>query len=318
VEFNHERLKLIRTSRNLTQQKLADEMDKYPKTIQRWENPKTDPPLASAPKDTVFKIAKTLDVEIGVLTGDLPMPDIKPFKPQAERSRIGADVSDRTHNAYVIAKKRYGYSKTEIIEMAPLLLAIIAEGSLDFRRQNLEQLEEQLDTQPNSLGRVLTDEDIECLEQEEASIRKKDLFGKGVTSEGSSISYYPRLGNPFDSYLHRIVDALTNNDAVYLDDEYEDSFVNGIPDFTVFWDEAIKLTNNDSDLAAKVNVGIIQLKNMPDELWSEDATENRVAWLHEEEERKNRELEDQIKVAAQSPDNSLIDQFLETNGEKSK
>jgi len=314
MKIDHERLKKTRADRGLTAKKLADKLEITPKTIQRWENPKKDSLPLTIPKGRASKLAKALDVETGVLTGDLPMPDLKPLRPEAKRLRIGADVSSRTHNAYIIAKKRYGYSQTEIIEMAPLLLAIIAEGSLDFRRKNLEQV----NTNPNSLGLIETDEDNECFEQEEDSIKKNDLFGELVTPEGSKVSYYPPTGNPFTSYMYSIVNALTNKEAVHLDEEYEASFVKGIPDYTTFLDDARKLAGGDELLAQEIAMGIIKLKKMPDNLWPEDAIDRRVDWLRKEKERKNRELEELKKEAAQSTDNSFIDPFLGDDGEENK
>ena len=70
---------------------------------------------------------------IGTATGD-----------NSDRVQMGAQVAPKTRLAYDLIKRRYGVSATEIINMAPLFFALLAEGSLAWRREKLEEAEEAI------------------------------------------------------------------------------------------------------------------------------------------------------------------------------
>ena len=86
-------------------------------------------------------LAKALRVEPEVLTGKLPLPE-SDKTPELERVQIGAQVAPKVRLAYDLIKRRYGVSTTEMITMGPLFFALLAQGSLAWRREKLKEVEE--------------------------------------------------------------------------------------------------------------------------------------------------------------------------------
>ena len=162
------RLRSLREEKDLTRLQLAKQSGITEKTVQRLELEKEPQPSR---KKTLERLAKALDVEPGVLTGELPPPksdvvstsnssknqrivltgELPPPKSDKapaydpERVQIGAQVAPKVRLAYDLLKRRYGVSATEIISMAPLFFALLAEKSLADRREKLKELKEGID-----------------------------------------------------------------------------------------------------------------------------------------------------------------------------
>ena len=139
IQIDPERLHSLRQKKGLSRPQLAKQSGITERTIQRLEKE----PQPSQ-KKTLNRLAKALRVEPEVLTGELPLPE-SDKAPEPERVQIGAQVAPKVRLAYDFIKRRYGVSATEIINMAPLFFALLAEGSLAWRRKKLKELEEGVD-----------------------------------------------------------------------------------------------------------------------------------------------------------------------------
>ena len=114
----HNRLLALRKKKNLSRERLKQLSSVSVRTIQRLEN--TAQGNLAPHGNTVERLAKALDVEPGVLTGALPMPDSGEAPASvAPRVQIGAELAPKARLAYDLVKRRYGVSATEIINMAP-------------------------------------------------------------------------------------------------------------------------------------------------------------------------------------------------------
>ena len=146
MKIDPERLHSLRNKKGFTRSQLAQRSGISERTIQRLEN---EPQRSQKSQEhTLNSLAQALGVEKepGVLTGELPLPnsDKAPTGDNSDRVQIGAQIAPKTRLAYDLIKHRYGVSRTEIINMAPLFFVLLAEGSLAQRREKLKEVEDML------------------------------------------------------------------------------------------------------------------------------------------------------------------------------
>ncbi len=291
MKIDSKSLRSLRQKQGLTRPQLAERAKITVRTIQRLENEPQQ--CQKSRKDTLERLAKALGVkegEEGVLTGELPLPESdKAPASDSERVQIGAQIAPKARLAYDLIKRRYGVSPTEIINMAPLFFALLAEGSLAWRCEKLKEAYEAIDR----LGQVelghgvftgtLTVADMAIAEEEE-SIEKNDLFGEHLLQNTNMVGgqpFDPSTGNPFASYLRELKAELAIPGIVDVD--------NGgtlfgsplkFPDYDICRD-ALNDIANDSDYAKMaLETGHVRLSEIPEELMAEDASsEERAKWL---------------------------------------
>ena len=176
----------------------------------------------------VARLSQALGVEPGVLTGELPMPagELAPGVPigeprdGGELENISAKLLPEEKTAYELVKHTYGIYQSDLIRMAPLLLALIAENSFAWRRRKVEECQELADRlravpkagpegkECGFLGYVYGIWRVkEGAAGELESIEERDLLG--LTLDGKSESafdfgYDPNEGNPFVDYLRHL------------------------------------------------------------------------------------------------------------------
>ena len=142
-----------------------------------------------------------------MLTGEEPLPEsVKAPASASKPPQIGAQITPKVRLAYDLIKRRYGVSATEIINMAPLFFALLAEGSLAWRREKLKELKEGIDRLEQIEGFWHSGQGLpfavtpvpEAIEEEEDSIAKADLFGEHLLG-CSTYDLDPSTDNPFAS-----------------------------------------------------------------------------------------------------------------------
>ena len=137
MKIDSDRLKTIRQQKKLSRPDLERASGINVRTIQRLENEPDE--CKTTREDTLMRLANTLEVEPDVLTGELPLPELDEA-PASEPDpvRIGAQIAPKVRLAYDLIKRRYGVNATDIINMAPLFFALLAEGSFARRREELD------------------------------------------------------------------------------------------------------------------------------------------------------------------------------------
>lgn len=298
MKFDPKRLKILRVENKLTAVKLAEKIRKTSKTIQRWENPKGK--MASAPEDTVIALAKVLDVDVDVLTGVSPLPKMQGVGATSRRLHIGAKITPRTRNAYALTRDRYDVTPTQVIELAPLLFTLIAEGCLDYRREKIEKAEPHIDAL-NKMAHgyssyLCSQRAADGVFDEQESISKRDIFGNHIGQDAYDFGYYQLTENPFAEYLKHLAQALTDKAAVHYDDE-EDWKIDEIPFFTLCRDEIQALTEGDEELTYMVADGDVDLWKLPKDLRHSDKepadkTKQRIEWIRSEAEMHKEKLKE--------------------------
>ena len=135
-------LRQLRESKRLARTGLAKKANLSERQLRRIED--SDAPTVSVRDNTLMNLAKALEVEPSVLTGESPAPKVTPRPAPAERSAIRAMIEPKARLGYTLLKQRYGVNATDLINMAPLFFTLLAEGSLAWRREQLEAAEEAM------------------------------------------------------------------------------------------------------------------------------------------------------------------------------
>ena len=322
MKIDPDRLSSLRKKNKLTRHELEKQSGINKRTIQRLESESESQRCQKSQEHTVNSLAKALRVEPEVLTGKLPLPE-SDKAPEPERVQIGAQVAPKVRLAYDLIKRRYGVSATEIMNIAPLFFALLAEGSLAWRREKLKEVEEtksrleQIEGfwRGGTLGWIaegtLHDEGIKA---ENDSIKKADLFGEHLlsydtyTEHFNNYFFYPSTDNPFASYLRKLKAKLdiTDDDKVKVGEEKDGDLVFGsplkFPDYDICRDELDFIANGSASAKVALETGHVRLSEIPEELMTENASKEREKWFGDrlpdtfkDQEKKIKDLEKRMK-----------------------
>ena len=292
MKIDSDRLRALRKRQKLSRPDLKRASGITARTIQRLEN---EPDKSkSTREDTVMRLAEALDVEPGVLTGELPLPE--PDQPPASEPdpvRIGAQIPPKARLAYDLIKRRYGVNATDVITMAPLFFALLAEGSLKWRQVKSDAawdafvgLEAIEGYWRGSYGSAYSTMESGAATEDE-SIRNSDLFGEKLleSSPGTLIDdgfFDPSIENPFATYLRKIgadlgIPGVVDVDGGELDFGSEFKF----PYYGVCDDELDKIANGSPIGRIVLEWGLLRLSEIPEELMAQEKGEDRQNWLED-------------------------------------
>lgn len=280
-------LKALRKRRNLSQAKLearSEEMHQKVsiatiKRIETWD--KTGPYMANP--TVAERLSKVLSVRVEDLAGD-PGSDERERRPFGMR-QLRATVHEDTLLAFRMVEHHYSIPIRAQIEMAPLCMALLAEGSLARRKKRLSEIVEKAD-ELMSLGggnfsfahAVYRTQDAAI--DEEKSIQKRDVFGKEVAEDTYDLGYDPNSNNPFADYLRELAKAY---DGAYITLDpapYEGELGPfGFPIYRICTELVDELTGDDPDAEYALACGHARVADIPTHLLGEDNTEERVEWI---------------------------------------
>ena len=308
-ELDPTRLKQIRESHGISQQRLAVKAGLNKQTVYRLE--RGGRPTRPG---TLARLSKALHVETDVLTGEKPIPEIAGRAGKTtdnEEGQLKIRLDGATRNAFTLAKLRYDVSLSRIFELAPFLFVIAAENSLQRRRAKLEELENALSSVGKRVSNIehwwLTAEpgtpispghDIlyEAIEEERNSIERRDIFAEKLPGKITP-DWEP---NPFFNLLKEL--ASSCEQVAKIDAASSDFF-----DYQICPDEALTLSGGDKKIAGALLSGLVPIREIPPDLLAEERTAERMDWLRtqvEAIEAKKRNLSSE----------GYIDQLLpETN-----
>ena len=170
--------------------------------------------------------------------------------------------------------------------MAPLFFALLAEGSLAWRRNQLNELRD-------AKGRVqeLGDRNRKRFaaharhaaadsQAEEDAVRRGDLFNDPLPYGYEFEPDEQWDGSPFADYLRKLARDLARPEFVDLESDKPGS-VSGLPSMPGYRICSEDLTNiaPENNALNALHCGTARLSSIPDELMSESATDRRQAWL---------------------------------------
>ncbi len=272
----------LREGKRLARTGLAKKADLSERQLRRIED--SDAPTVSVRDNTLMNLARALEVEPSVLTGESPAPRVTPRRAPAERSAIRAMIEPKARLGYTLLKQRYGVNATDLINMAPLFFTLLAEGSLAWRREQLEAAEEAM-WRASALGNGHlafmsavhhAENGLSC---ERQSIEALDLFGEKIADDAYQWGCDSSTNNPFADYLRKLADDLGKPDAVSVGDGELGFMSLEYPDYDLCGAELNAITNHSPRARWVLDVGHARLDQIPVELRGEDAAEQRAAWI---------------------------------------
>ena len=293
--LNPDILRQLRDGRGLTRARLAMRAKISERQLRRIEE--SPNPRTSVRENTLVNLARALDVDREVLAGEASLPDWATRRESTERERgtIRAMIEPKVRLAYAMVKRRYGVTATDLITMAPLFFALLAEGSLAWRREKLEDAQEAIDrVRALASGHLVFMDDVgpagETLEAERKSIEAVDLFLAEVfhkevdETDLMGMGYALWENNPFSDYLRKLAADLDNPGAVHCDGDDIDGYLSGFgagrfPDYDIWKDEVDRITSFSDKARKALEAGCVRLDDIPAELWEEGAAESRAEWL---------------------------------------
>jgi len=312
------RLAELRKRRKLSRSDLAEKAKISVRQIARLESASAS--SGPTPRGrTVNQLAKALDVEPGVLLGDLPMPDLRPKEEKVERVQISALLWPEIRLAYALIKRRYGVNPTTLFNAAPLMFVLLAEGSLLWRKEKVKEVEEAAD-QLHNLGSghlsfaKSAHRPQDGVYAEKASIEKGDIFGKDIHQDAIEFGYDRSTNNPFSDYLRELAEKIGKKDVIKTDElELVSAALDGFPDFNICEGDLEKISGGSSRASLALKNGDVRIADIPDELWADEASEKRRKWLEERlSERWKAILDSKLDIKLDLPG---APNSIESNGE---
>ncbi len=240
--INPQALKAERKRRNMTQEKLAEAVKCTKDTVSRWERG-ASVRVRSSLRDALCSVLR-VDWEALSGTMDGKSPDPEPYK-----TKVTIDTNLR--NQLQLVAERYGISLQEVINLAPLFTVILAEQSLVWRRNRLQEIESTLTEMQESLtqfderldeilstgGDNLSMESLleesfpESLLQEQESLENRDVFGRSIPIRSNALW---AGGNPDDphgpfiDFIHALKKDLPNpKEAVEFMESFNGNMIHG-------------------------------------------------------------------------------------------
>ena len=294
------RLTELRKRKGLSQTQLATRAKISPRQIARIER---EAAAASTARDkTLNNLAKALDVEPNVLAGEMPMPAASTASPHGRLRQVSAWVLPHVGLAYTLVMRRYGVSLTTLVNIAPLMFVLLAEGSFAWRREKLKEVEEATERLNSSGSRHLlstfggADRAARGEDAERQSIESRNLFGEDVLEYLVEDGFPFPSTNPFAEYLCDLAAKIDDQDIV---DVVADGWIadrgalKNFPEFTICNGDMDKFTAGSERLKLALRVGFLRVDHMPEELLTDEAAEARQQWL----ERQLEELPEKAREA---------------------
>jgi transcriptional regulator with XRE-family HTH domain len=279
-------LRAFRERKHWTQEQLAEATKGKDKvslpTIKRIEGKKDGTYAANG--RTAEALAKALGVSLANLAA-APAPEtdreevLRKFGYRPLRTMVDAE----TALAFNMVQHLFGIPIKSQIEMAPLFMALLAEGSLAWRRKRVAEIEEAA-SHLHSLGgghlsfafSAYRAQDGAAAERQ--SIEKLDLFGEHVSDDTFDLGFDPSKNNPFADYLEdfaRDVAATT----VTFDNSLGWKTSEGLPNYRIGVELIEQITGEDPDAEYALLRGHAKLKDIPEDLIGDDKRDERVAWM---------------------------------------
>jgi transcriptional regulator with XRE-family HTH domain len=292
TKIKGEMVKKLRHERGWTQDDLAKKAGLNKQSVLRIEKGE----YQGTRRETIAQLCKAFDVDPGVLTGrpaTIPAAqanDTDPMAPEAgeadpfgNASQLNLRVDNAARNALALTARRYGVQLSEIVEIAPFLFFLMAERSLQRRRETLcevgnaiaevEALRDRYRYLPIDIPG--NDDQIYC---EENSIEKNDIFGRlyEAANNGRSFRFVPdyddNAHNPFAAFLKDELKALKDALPEGSRRPIRSNFAGWHPDvwsspgYQICLDEVIAMVGSDSEAVQAVLSGKAPLHEIPKHL----------------------------------------------------
>ena len=235
-------------------------------------------------KETLSALAKALEIDHGILAIQDAEAD-----PEPDQVQLGVKVSPQLRLAYDLVARRYGPTLKQIVELAPLLFVLAAEGCLAWRRQLLEQVDEAIERL-----KEFGNEHDHLHFVHYADLDRYGDYGR----EQESIEGNDLLGDvnakPFAGYLRKQAEDLGIEKAVVFSSVQSEATVGfgtiwGADPYLVCEEDLAKLAGGSKHALWALAYGDVPLGRIPRDLLVPEAEEDRVKWLEDHLSETGRE-----------------------------
>ena len=270
-------LREARKRAELTTQQLAERSKVSQKQITRLEGSDHNEGVRER---TVSQLAGVLRISASVLDGTQPLP---PPVPQPGRIAVSNIISHSSRLAVDLISRRYGVSASEVVNLAPLMFVLLAEGSLAWRKRKIEEVEAAADrlAELAKTGHLAFAHAAyrvsNAASGERTAIKKADLFGRQLDDDTYHFGYDPRTGSPFAHYLASL--ASEYDPSVVTIEEVGGEEDGKYPSYSVCDGDLEEIVSGSKWGQLALRFGHARVGEIPGELWSDGRENDRAKWL---------------------------------------
>ncbi len=302
-KINPKRLARLLEGSMLSQKELAAQIGVDAGTLSRWKRGD----IKRLRANQINKLCEALRTTRTELCSEADFLD-RPAIEARNRGQANFNLDTACRNALALVAHRYGVTRQEIVEVAPLMFFILAEQSLNDRRAKLQKFKENQELTENSAPahmriklQDLFDRENENISQiEEYSIDERDLFGKHF----GNWDRQPE-NNPFANFLSAsLKNTGKQSNCAVVWDGYDP------PKYFVGLEELSELLGSEKEACGHVINGSVALSEMPGDVRRSDP-ERRAAWVKEKASLNEIEIREEIKKIDLSKWSGFSDQQSE-------
>lgn len=276
TQIDGTRLQKQRKAKRLTQEALAEASGIDLQTISRIERGQIQTPRAR----TIEALAKALKVDPNQLASQSTDVDNEPsFGWGVASSQFNRRVDHDKRNAFSLVAQRYGVSSQQILDMAPLIFAVLAEQSLNERRIALSRACIAIADAETAFGCLthLTPRfehyASEALAEEDRAIERRDLFARTIPDDEICYGFATETHAPFVRFLAKCVDQTPGVKEFGWYNEAES------PHYLLEPGTALELAGGDEGIAEAIVAGQIGLHEMDRALLANERLAERLDWM---------------------------------------
>ena len=298
-KINPKRLKEARTSKGhgkgWSRQQLSNQSEISGRQIARIESSEADVMVRAT---TAERLAQALGISVERLAGDEPIQANQPSLPDGLQFTVKVDIG--VQFAYDMIRRKYGPSRKDVIRLAPVLFVLLAERSLEWRRQRLKEVEEAIErvrkVSEGSQALYFTNQvwrveegckvEQESIEQGDflADLHRQKMKNEPHFMDDESLY----KANPFCEYLNKVAMdlGLEKDIRVDWDESPWGSYV------FLYYEKFEEIVGDSEEAFQALAYGDVRLSEIPKELMPErDADERkdeRIQWLEDKLSDKTR------------------------------
>ncbi|WP_170392086.1 helix-turn-helix domain-containing protein [Ruegeria arenilitoris] len=275
MAFDKKKLKAEMKKKGVSQARLAELLGKGERTVARWLSSKS-----RLKQDQIESICEVLAITPEEIDED--------WKGEVESSRkvaVGARISTSSSNGYYLLKQRYGVTQTQIIELAPLMFAILAKLALQRPEQKLVELHQAYEQADKRFSPMIDNYEQERLAAEIKVAATQDIF-EPVPDPMIGISDLD--GSDMPNLLCLLFRRLAEGTGIDLPEGW--GLGSRCPNSQGIDFDRIaisELTMGDDALNASIINGDVKLDQMDQHLELSELVDERIAWLREKAEAAN-------------------------------
>ncbi len=293
MNIDPKKLNAIRTAKGLTFKEMKKRSGLSLRNLKKLESEKEGKDVKPN-KRTIDGLCKALGVEPGHLSGELDLPPEVYKKAEGEPTRRSVSLRFGRKQELELIQRVYRVSAEQVMNMAPFLFVLMAEGSLKWRREMVQDIYDTLHKYKNanhlSFAHTRNNWGADFhmfLDFEDDSISSRDIFGESLQDNeivhGVDTSFRTENGNPFSDYLCKLAKEISE-DFLEVYSRYGDE----LPSYELLRGEMEKVCRGNHLCREAIRWGDFSIKDIPEDL---DDIEEFNAWVEANTSQNTKDLD---------------------------